>query len=414
MILFYTHQLHSRISYVASVLFKDILGAEIEITNNKENFKQFKGVKISYTNEPISDELFYKSSSLLFETTISKNTTLPSDPFAKSFYLLSRYEEYLPFTKDRYGRFSAKESASYQNNILTKPTVNIFAQELKKQIEAKHPNFLFPNKKYLFTPTLDIDNAYAYRGKSIIRTIAGYLRSIAKGDIQDIIARFNVVTKKKLDPYDSYELQFKIHKKYNLNPIYFFLLANWGENDKNLPYAHPLMQSLIKNISSVAEIGIHPSYGSNKFPALISIEKKRLEDSLGKKITKSRQHFLKLTFPQTYRNLISSGIQDDYSMGYADEIGFRAGICSPFPFYDLEKEEITNLIIHPFPVMENTLNNYMKLSPEKALDKVKEVIKEIKNVNGEFISIWHNQTLNEQKEWKGWGEFYEKVIQEAL
>ncbi|MFI5163880.1 MAG: polysaccharide deacetylase family protein, partial [Bacteroidia bacterium] len=194
-------------------------------------------------------------------------------------------------------------------------------------------------------------------------------------------------------------------------------------NDKNLPHTNPLMQELIKNISAKAETGIHPSFASNQSPGKVKIEKERLEKIKtplvplikGERtaVTKSRQHFLMLRFPYTYKNLIASGIKDDYTMGFADELGFRAGICTPYLWYDLEKEEETNLMIHPFAVMDGTLNNYLKLSPEQAIEKIKEIVKEIKSVNGEFISIWHNETLSDWREWKGWRDVYEKVIQIA-
>ncbi len=129
---------------------------------------------------------------------------------------------------------------------------------------------------------------------------------------------------------------------------------------------------------------------------------------------KSRQHFLKLRFPDTYRNLIAAGITDDYTMGYADETGFRAGICSPYKWYDLEKEVMTNLTIHPFAVMDGTLNSYLKLTPAQALEKVKSLAQEVKNVNGELITIWHNETLSDWKDWKGWKDFYEQVIRIAV
>jgi hypothetical protein len=161
-------------------------------------------------------------------------------------------------------------------------------------------------------------------------------------------------------------------------------------------------------------IGIHPSFASNHQLEKIKIEKERLEKISGKKISYSRQHFLKLTFPHTYRNLLAVGITDDFTMGYADAIGFRAGICTPFRWYDLERETETHLTIHPFAVMDGTLNNYLKLSPTLAIEKTKEIINKVKQVNGKFIFIWHNETLSDWKEWKGWKNVYEEIIKAAL
>jgi hypothetical protein len=414
MLLIYTHPITCRVQYTFNLIFKTILGIDFEITSDLEKFKQHNGAKISYTKNPIADEIFFSSEDLLFETEVKNVSQLPIDKFVLSFFLATRYEEYLSFEADKYGRFSAKQSFAYKNKILHKPVINLFAKEIQQKISKRYPDFKFPEKKYSYQPTIDIDNAYAYKGKGFTRTLGGYVRALAKSDKDDFSKRKNVLSGKEKDPYDTYDFQFSLHIKNNLNPIYFFLLGDWAENDKNLSHTNPLMQELIKNISSRADLGIHPSFASNRNSEKVKIEKERLKNISGKEVFKSRQHFLILKFPQTYRNLISSGMSDDYTMGFADEIGFRAGICTPYKWYDLKKEEETNLTIHPFAVMDGTLNNYLKLSPEIAIEKVKPVIEEIKNVNGEFISIWHNETLSDWREWKGWKSVYEKIIQLAL
>jgi hypothetical protein len=492
MLLIFTHQITNRIRYTFNLIFRDILKIDYELTTDAESFKQFQGAKISYTHKPIDDEIFFQCSNLLFETGIKKETTaifspknqhdLSVDVFALSFFLACRYEEYLPFTGDKYGRFSAKQSfvcknilnelefaitpdvsnpnmykgwscklsplataspssggqrvpalsgpssggrpladIQHRDNFLQKPIINIQAKEIQKILSARYPNFPFPEKKYSYTPTIDIDNAYSYLGKGFFRTTGGFARALLTFDTDDFFRRAKVLLGKENDPYNTYDFQFAIHKKYNLNPIYFFLLGDWGKYDKNLSHTNPLMQALIKNISQNAETGIHPSFASNKNPEKIKIEKERLEKIKSSfyneertAVTKSRQHFLFLRFPHTYRNLIDAGITDDYTMGFADAIGFRAGLCTPYKFYDLEKEEETNLTIHPFAVMDGTLNNYLKLSPEQAIEKVKQIADEIKNVNGEFITIWHNETLSDWREWKGWKNVYEEIIKLAL
>jgi hypothetical protein len=135
---------------------------------------------------------------------------------------------------------------------------------------------------------------------------------------------------------------------------------------------------------------------------------------LNRDITKSRQHFLKLDLPTTYRNLINLDIRDDYTMGYALLPGFRASICDPFPFYDLDLESETKLIIHPFTVMDGTLRDYMNLGIEEAISSIHKLIDEVKAVEGTFISLWHNESLSDQQRWKGWRNVYESMIRYAI
>lgn len=403
------------------------------LTSDVALFKAHTEEKISYTNNPISDELFFLSRNLLFETGITdqnitvfnyndcsvffatgKLSVLPFDIFATSFYLVSRYEEYLPHIRDAHDRFDAKDSLAYAHKFLQKPLVNIWAKWLQELIQKKYPSIHFPNKKYEFISTIDIDNAYAYREKGFTRSVGGYLKALFKFDFPEIAERSKVLMGAQKDPYDTYSFQLEMLKKYQFKSIYFFLLGDYGVNDKNLPVESKKFQALIKMLGDYAEVGIHPSYGSNKSKEQLKKEVMRLSKVMHKEITNSRQHFLKLTLPETYRNLIDLDITDDYTMGYASLVGFRASICSPFNFYDLDNELETQLKIHPFAIMEGTLKYYMNVGPQEAMEYIKPLIEQVKQVDGTFISLWHNDSLNDQKMWKGWRGVYEEMIRYAV
>jgi hypothetical protein len=319
----------------------------------------------------------------------------------------------LPHIRDEHDRFDAKDCLAFINGFLQKPVVNSWALWIKDILKSKYPELIFPNKKYQFTSTIDIDNAYAYREKGFTRSFGGYLKSLSKFDIKEIKQRTRVLLGLEKDPYDTYEFQLEILKKYKFKSVYFFLLGDYGVNDKNLPIESKEFQSLIKMLGDYAEVGIHPSYGSNKSKEQLKKEVGRLSKVLHRDITKSRQHFLKLTLPETYRNLIDLDITDDYTMGFASQVGFRASICTPFNFYDLDMELETKLKIHPFAIMEGTLKYYMNVSPKDAMSKIKPLIDEVKAVDGEFMSLWHNDTLNNQKLWLGWQKVYEEMAEYA-
>jgi hypothetical protein len=111
-----------------------------------------------------------------------------------------------------------------------------------------------------------------------------------------------------------------LQREYDLQPLYFILIANYGEYDKNLPVNNLKFQQLIKSLSDYAEVGIHPSFGSSTSYKLLTSEIERLSRILNREIVISRQHFLRLDFPITYRNLIQADITDDYTMGYASAL----------------------------------------------------------------------------------------------
>ena len=160
------------------------------------------------------------------------------------------------------------------------------------------------------------------------------------------------------------------------------------------------MKKLIHKIKDFSETGIHPSFTTTDFPEKMSVEKERLEKIAEKTITKSRQHFLKFKLPDTYNSLLAAGITEDYSMGFADAPGFRAGTCNPFYFYDLKNERATRLKIFPVTCMYATFIHYSKISAEKSLFAILNLMKEIKKVDGTFIPVWHNNYLGENKKWK--------------
>jgi len=432
MLLIYTPKITSRHKYIFKLFFNEIHQIKFQITEREDEFKAFDGAKLNYSNTSFEDEIFIESIGLLNEKginqqdiNVSPQNNIPAffqsqsdssmgfDVFSASFYLVSRYEEYLPFVKDIHQRFQAENSLAYKHDFLQKPLVNIWAKSLMQKIKQKHPDLEVISPTYNYISTIDIDNAFYYLEKGFVRSLAGFFASLFSFDFNGIQQRFAVLLGKQKDPYDTYDAQLKLQKEYNLKVIYFILLADYGLNDKNISFTKRKFQLLIKRLADYASIGIHPSYGSNTNFAKLPKEIKRLEGITKREVTKSRQHFLKLTLPETYNQLVDCGIRDDYTMGFASAIGFRASICSAYTFYNLDTETILPIKIHPFAVMDATLLYYLKLSPEQSLTQISALIEEVKNVNGTFISLWHNDTFSNYKQWEGWESVYKEMIKVA-
>jgi hypothetical protein len=431
-LLIFTTKFTSRFRYIAGFLLRDILGIKYRITTDASEFNAHTGPKFSYGPHALSNELFFQARNLLGETgineqnisvsdwkelkiffTTGKLSALPFDPFSASFYLVTRYEEYLPYLRDKYDRFETKESLAFQNGFIHQPVVDLYALEIKKAILLRFPDFTFPERKYKYVSTIDIDNAYAYREKGLLRILGGYLRSIINLDFAELLQRTRVFLGLEKDPYDTYDLQLELQNRYQIEQIYFFLLADYGVNDKNVPFQNQRLQNLIRLLADYAKVGIHPSFGSNEDKTKLKNETERLSQILNTEVKRSRQHFLKLNFPGTYRNLMEVDIQEDYTMGFAHEIGFRAGTCTPFLFYDLDLEIETKLRVFPFAVMDATLKYYMQVSPEHAMSQILPLINNVKNVQGTFMSLWHNESLSENETWRGWRKVYEEMLKAA-
>jgi hypothetical protein len=433
-LLIYTSKITNRLRYTLDLVFTEQLGITYELTSDPEYFLAWEGAGLIYADQPLSKGVFQQSVPLLFEREIysqelkafdldnlkaffpvfNKQSLLPFDVFAAVFYLVSRYEEYLPFIRDVHGRFEADSSVLSELKILDQPIVNLWINLLETKLKALFPELQITRKTYRFVPTYDIDSAWAYLHKGLIRSLGGYLKDLFTGNSKEIRQRTAVLRSKERDPFDTFALQLGMQKRYKLRPIYFILFADYGRNDKNISVRNRHFHQLIKYLGDYADIGIHPSYASFEDKHLLKQEVSKLSAVLNREINCSRQHFLRMNLPETYHNLIEQDILHDYTMGYASQPGFRAGIADDFYFYDLDHDVKTRLMIHPFTVMDGTLRDYLKLDAEAALERATALIKTVKAVNGKFILLWHNETLSDQKRWTGWQNVYQTLVEEAL
>lgn len=429
MVLIYSHNTSARLSYICSFIFKELMGVDFSITTHISSFKDHDGIKINYSSKRISDnELFIRSSNLLFEKDIKEQTiecfetpfykafykTADSDVdfdiFAASFFLLSRYEEYLPHSKDEYGRYSHKNSLAFKEGVLNLPLINIWIKDFSFVLKKKFSMFNAQYSMFKFIPTYDIDIAYSYKHKGFVRNIGGFFKSPS-------LKRLLVLLRLQKDPFDTFDKLDALHRQYNLQPIYFFLLAEKnGVYDKNISPHKKSMQKLVKNIASKYTTGIHPSWQSGDDVSLLKKEIQQFENMIQATEsipTPSRQHYIRFNLPEGFKQLIEAGIVDDYSMGYGSINGFRASTASSFNWFDLQKNEETSLCIHPFCYMEANSLYEQKFTPTEAFDELMYYYQICKEVNGTLITIWHNHTIGNDKFFEGWGKMYEKFLQEV-
>jgi hypothetical protein len=430
--LIYCPELSPRLIYILKLILGDLLGIEYRTTSLFLEFKHHDGPKLNYSFDPADGLPFLQASGLLFERQIldqSINTTvdnywrdlpiffrtneaslLPFDIFSASFYLVSRYEEYLPHERDDHDRFPADQSLAFRSDFLDKPIVNLWALELAKEIKRLYGEDVDINPPaYKFLPTIDIDNAWAFKHKGL-RSIFSLFK---KAPMEDRNFRYQVLRGKQPDPFDQYQILTSTFKENDCEPVYFFLVGRLGENDRNISASNRALKELIRTTCKDFSIGIHPSYRSNFQRDELQKELNKLNRISQTDIKKSRQHFLKLTIPETFKKLISHGIEEDYTMGYPDQIGFRAGIANPYNFFDLETNSETNLKVIPFQIMDVTLQQYLNLSPVEAIQQIEKMCKSIKSVGGVFTVLWHNESLSEWKQWKGWSPVFHQMIKMA-
>jgi len=406
-------------------VFRHRFALDYRHTADLAEYRNWQGPKVNYSPEPTGDrEIWIPSGPFLFESGTAspdpevvwinhtpalfpmekaRAAAFPFDLLAMGFFLLSRYEEYAATIRDLHGRFPSSASLAGRHGFLEVPLWDIWMNRFAGKLHKTFPGLKPSSPSFSFLPTFDTDQAWAFRHKPLLRQVGGGFRDLFTGRFSVFFQRLFVLAGIKRDPFDTFRFIFINHIE---TPLFFFLLADPGPNDPNHPPDHPAFQALIRKWAPLAPMGIHPSYRAGDDPALVKKEKERLEQITGRPILKSRQHFLRLRFPDTYRWLSDAGIEEDYSMGYADALGFRAGTSVPFRWYDLEKESPTSLLINPFQAMDVTLKKYLELSPEKAEEHLLGILKIVRQTGGRFCTIWHNSSFDEKGEWKGWTAVY--------
>ncbi|HSZ71507.1 MAG TPA: polysaccharide deacetylase family protein, partial [Cytophagaceae bacterium] len=336
----------------------------------------------------------------------------PFDIFSAGFYLLTRCEEYNSKSKDEHGRFLSFASMAFQHSFLDQPVINLWALDLRKKLQDKYP--LLPCKTFSFRSvvTIDVDQAFAIRARGWVRTLGRLGKQLLSLQLNKIMETASVLLLNRKDPFDTFDYILTQQQKYDHELFFFIHLGDYDTFDKSIAWNHFLMKKLMQKLSASALMGIHPSYRSNDDLKTLEEECERYGLLFHTKPKRSRQHYLKMQLPETYENLMNMGISEDYTMGYAEQTGFRAGTCTPFYFYNLEKECETPLKVYPFVVMDRTLKDGLKLNVARSIEEIKEIRNKVKSVEGTFILLFHNETLSENSEWIGWREVYESILQQ--
>lgn len=425
-ILVYCTSTNERLRYIVEQVFE----SKATLTHSVDEFDQFEGCKINYSNHQITpaniegEQIRYQQvqifpHGLLDQKNITTQTincfewegltaffktsdseVVPFDFLAASFYLITRYEEYLPHTKAQFGRYEHTNSIAYQHHFLQLPLIQLWRNKLLEKIGYPLNDL---RSCFSFIPTYDIDIAYSYRYHTVARNVGGFFKDLIKTNSVAVIERLQVLEGVQKDPYDIYEWLDLLHESLQLKPIYFFLVAAKRKGlDKNISPANQSMQHLIRRHAQQYTIGIHPSIQSNTQTSLLNSEIKKLSSIVNTKITHSRNHYIQIQLPQSFERLIEAEITNDYSMGYPTINGFRASYAKPFRWFNLNTNLPTQLMIHPFCYMDATAIFQERITPQKATEDLQYYFNTVKSVGGECIAIFHNNMLTNQIEFKSW------------
>jgi hypothetical protein len=421
-----------RMRYGADILFRTCLGIEVEWVENvdlNDGDNHFytinastKSLQCPIHSLSFCDDITTRSSGVTwvewkgfkFPGEVLGVTDLMFDPLAAAFFCCSRWEEFPSdgerdtVMRDTHGRFRGVSSAAYKEGMLRTPIIENLARILAKELGITPP---ITRQDYEYHPTIDIDIAFAYQGRSRLHNIAAGTRDFLLLRWGGVRERMNVLLNHAQDPYDSYDFFLNLHGDSHLTTKCFVHFADY-KRPYDLGVSKSVLVPLIDKLSSRATVNWHPSYEAISQRGQTFLNEKRTFEDVGN-TSEIRTHFLRGQ-SSMWTAFQDASIQHDYSMGYADQPGFRAGMSRPFPAYDIEKDTPLELVIHPFAVMDSTLKSYLNLDCEQSLHLVSELSDAVREVGGVMVTVWHNTSVSNHGIWKGWQTLYEDVVRRCL
>jgi hypothetical protein len=336
------------------------------------------------------------------------------DPVAGTFYLLSRCEEVGAAQHDAHGRFPSEAHFAVRHGFEQSPVVDHWMWRLVGALRTRFPELPEPTRTYRHVMTVDVDNGSMVLGRPRWKQAGAIVRGLFKGDIREVRMRMQVLSGALADPFDRYQDLVQLARAGQVDRLIAFLLMRGeGAYDHASDHRHPLMRERIVEMDKAFTIGLHPSYASSMDLAVAREDRAFLEAIVQHPVRISRQHFLRWRFPETPAYLEAHGFKEDHTLGFSDRPGFRAGTCTPFPWYDLEHERETGLMLWPFAAMDSALHGRMGMGPGDAARTMCAVSDAVRAVKGTFVSVWHDRFLSGHGAWHGWPGALQKVVDHA-
>ena len=411
MLLIYTQKVTPRIVYIFKHLCTHILGIPINFTSKIEEFIAHDGPKLSYGKQALGNEFFIQNVDLLLEQgfseieikvqpwddtigffALAESSDLPFDIFAASFYLLSRYEEYLPHVKDEFGRFPASESIAFQENFLHKPIVDIWAYKFQEILMERFPQLEHKKRAYHNSTIITSENTFIFKNKGFLRSFVGLLSDLVQFNIGKVLDRLQVWIRIKSDPNDTFEDLISVIREDKIETLFMFQLSDFSRHDRNISHNRIPHRAVIKSVADYSKVGLLMGYYAMEDIRILRKEKLRLEDIVHSSVEHAMNHQYNLRLPDQYNNLIELEINNDYSMGYPDKLGFRAGTSTSYLFYDINMEVTTPLKVHPYAFNSNVV---AKMTRNKLKEDLRRIILETKEVQGTLRSVFSNHDFSQ-------------------
>jgi hypothetical protein len=340
----------------------------------------------------------------LFRVTAAATIDCSVDLLSSAFLTLSRFEETLPVSRDRYGRFSAVSSVAWRDGFLNRPIVDEYGLALSEALRRLLPGWQPERPRFRVKLGHDVDEiGFPFSMRSIVgHTIR---RGRPAASLRDCTAPwFGIDT--------DYQLLLRkvvaLSQQRGLKPAVYWKASAPGPHDTGYDPSHSSLRAMIARFQSYGlEMGIHPGYETFESPEKLSAEVATLREVLGETRLGGRQDFLRWS-PKTWEHWEACGLAYDASVGYADHVGFRAGTCQPYHPWLASQDRQAELLEIPLLAMDCTLQSYMKADADKALQHLRDCVRRCREVGGVFTLVWHHTRLSHS----GYASAYDTLLDE--
>jgi len=396
--------------YIIDVLFGEFLGLEYTIGTGSTDYE----IILPNQQKLIIEDTFFNKYPKDLEYLKLENvpkSIKKFDLFSASFFMLTRWEEYVNKIRDKHNRFPANESLAYQEGFLDKPIVDQYVDRLKQMLYAKDDTLVFPFKKYHLVVTHDVDHIYKWKKiRGVIRSLVGDL--VIRKSLKSFFSTFGYmllwIFGMRKDPYDTFEWLLSQNEGANRESVFYFMSGGTSQYDNHYSIEDPSVRSLIKMIQDKGhKIGLHPSYNAYNNKELFQKEKVYLEKVCQCKVTESREHYLRFEVPTTWQICEENGIKVESTCAYAEQTGYRCGTGREYSVFNILTRKKLRLKERPLIVMDVSL---LDKSSYEAEQYVKTLLFYAKNNGGTFTILWHNSSVYLQN-WKMYRSIYQKVLQ---
>lgn len=434
-------------SYIIDILIGEFLGLDYRVENRSQKAESDWEIELENGNKLIIEDHFFNNfpkdleyirlNNIPSKVTFLKNEFIVEndipviygtsklnienskiicgiDIFASSFFMLTRWEEYINKNRDCHNRFPATESLAYKQGFLNRPVVNEYVEILWNILKYLGIEQKRKEKNFQLYLTHDVDIPLKYHNfKCGLLEIAGDV--VKRKDVilasKNLWQKLKVHIKMEKDPYDTFDYLMDISEKVGVKSYFFFMGRGLTKFDNAYKSNDDFIKNIIKKIKKRGHhIGLHSTYNAYNQPEQFAKEKQELEINFDTKITFGREHYLRFEVPTTWQIWKDNGMEWDSTLSFADKEGFRCGVCYEYSVFNILTREKLNLREKPLIVMDGSFATYqLDIEPKEMEKKINYLIEKVKKYNGDFVFLWHNSSFNTTK-WNKYQDLYERLL----